>query len=312
VYFSSASRETRIAIARFDSRSGKISVKEEVHGGMQQDWSPNGRSLAYKSAKGPSDPSGHTLTIQSFGRGPNRVLRPRLLTWNWPRWSPDQRAFLVQGTDEKGRQGIHRIDATTSDLQAIALAGSGEGLGFPQWFPDGQRIVFTRRTFSGDRPTAIVERNLASGHERVLVETPGLSDECALSPNGRFVAYIVRNPTLKRVSLEVAVLNGGERRELVTLQAGASLGGWTPDSKSLVYSDSAPAAPLSNGVRPPTLATWVVSLDGGQSRRIELTDRLAQRVRVSPDGKQIAFSIPNQSPEQVWVIEDLQRRTAGR
>ena len=91
--FSSASRETRIAIAGFDFRSGKISVKEEVHGGMQQDWSPNGRSLAYKSAKGPSDPSGHTLTIQPFGRGPNRVLRPRLLTWNWPRWSPDQRAF---------------------------------------------------------------------------------------------------------------------------------------------------------------------------------------------------------------------------
>jgi len=56
----------------------------------------------------------------------------------------------------------------------------------------------------------------------------------------------------------------------------------------------------------------IVSLDGGQSRKIELTDRLTQLVRVSPDGKQIAFLIPNQSPEQVWVIDNLRRRTAGR
>jgi len=172
--------------------------------------------------------------------------------------------------------------------------------------------VYTRKFFNGNRPTAIVERNLASGEERIVVESLGLSDECALSPDGRFVAYIVRDPARKRASLEVAASNDGERRQLVTLQAGASLGGWTPDSKSLVYSAAAPAAPLSNGVIPPMLETWTVSLDGGQSRRIELPDRLAQLVRVNPDGKQIAFWIPNQSPEQVWVIDNPLRRTARR
>jgi Tol biopolymer transport system component len=313
VFFSTAARETRIAIAAFDSRSGKVSVKKEVIGGVQHDWSPDGRSLAYRDAKGPSDPSGHTLTIQSFGRGPNRVLRPQLLSWNWPRWSPDMRAFLVHGTDEKGRQGIYHIDATTSKVHAIALAGSGERFGFPQWFPDGHRIVYTRNTRSGEgRPTAIVERTLASGQERILIESLGLSDDCVLSPDGRFVAYIVTDQARNRSFLEIAALDGSERRELVALQAGASLGGWTRDSKSLVYSGSAPAAPSSNDVKPAALETWLVSLDGSQARRVELPDRLAQLARVSPDGKQIAFLIPNQSPEQVWVIDNLQARTAGR
>jgi Tol biopolymer transport system component len=267
-------------------------------------------SLAYKDAKGPSDPSAHTLTIDSFGRRPTRVLRPRLLTWNWPRWSSDRRAFLVQGTDDKGRQGIYRVDATTAALQAIALAAPGEGLGFPQWFPDGRRVVYTRKIFNSDRPTAIVERQLASGEQRILVETKGLSDDCVLSPDGRFVAYIVRDPPLKKAAIEIATTSSVERRELVMLQGGASLGGWTPDSRSFVYSVSA-AASSSDG-KPPMMETWIVSLDGRQSRRVELPDRLAQLVRVSPDGRQIAFVVPNQSPEQVWVIEDPYRRAARR
>jgi Tol biopolymer transport system component len=312
VYFSVVAAGTRIAIAAFDSTSGAVSVKKEVPRGIQHDWSPDGGRLAYKDAKGPSDPSLHTLTIQSFDRRSTRVLRPRLSTWNWPRWSPDGRTFLVQGTDDKGRQGIYRIDATTADLQPIALAASGEGHGSPQWSPDGHRIVYTRKFFNGDRPTAIVERNLASGEERIVIERLGLSDECALSPDGRLVAYIVRDPALNRTSLEVAVSNGGQRREIVTLQAGASLGGWTPDSKSLVYSAAPLTPPSSNGVTPPTLETRIVSVDSGQSRRIELPDRLAQLVRVSPDGKQIAFWIPNQSPEQVWVINNPRGRTARR
>jgi Tol biopolymer transport system component len=302
VYFSVSARETRVAVAAFNSDSGTVSVNKEVPAGIQHDWSPDGGSLAYNNAKGPSDPSGHTLTIDSFGRRPTRVLRPRLLTWNWPRWSPDQRAFLVQGTDDRGRQGIYRVDATTADLETIALAASGEGHGFPQWFPDGQRIVYTRKTFNGSRPTAIVVRELASGQERILLESAGLSDECVLSPDGRSAAYIVRDQVRNRTSIEVATTTAGERRELVPLQSGASLGGWSPDSRSLVYS-----LPVTAGME-----TWIASLDGGQPRRIQLSDRLAQLARLSPDGKQIAYVIPNQSPQQVWVIEDPVGRTARR
>lgn len=300
VYFSVAARETRVAVAAFDPGSGTATVTKEILTGIQHDWSPDGGSLAYKDAKGPSDPSLHTLTIDAIGRRPTRVLRPRLLTWNWPRWSPDQRAFLVQGTDDKGRQGIYRVDAMTADLQVIALAASGEGHGFPQWFPDGQRIIYTRKTFNGSRLTAIVVRELASGQERILLESAGLSDECVLSPDGRSVAYIVRDQLRNRTSIEIATTTAGERRELVAVQSGASLGGWSPDSRSFVYS-----LPVTGGME-----TRIASLDGGHPRRIELSDRLAQLARISPDGKQIAYVIPNQSPQQVWVIQDPVRRTA--
>jgi len=304
LYFSALGGAPKFAIAGFDAGSGNISVTRELPAlGIQQDWSPDGKALVCRTE--------HHLTIQYVETGQRRELFPRLIAFNWPRWSPDGRFLLVQGQDDRARQGIYRIDAQTSEVQAIALAPAGQGFGMPQWLPDGKRIVYQRRSPVGK---AIVERDLRSGRERVLVEGVDLGDAdvvtltSAVSPDGRFIAHVRMDRTAKRESIDLVPLSGNGRRELVKLERDRviTLGGWTPDGKSLIYS-------FSSGTGDDwAFETWIVPIDGGGPRRIELNDRFARLVRVHPDGKQIAFWIPNETPEQVWVVENVWSGTAER
>ena len=101
------------------------------------------------------------LSIRSLDTGNVRGLQPKLSYFQVPQWSPDGRAFAVQGTDLKGRQGIFRIDAQTGDTSVIVLRKSpDEALGSPQWSTDLTKIYYVRRA-GGQAPT-MVERELAS------------------------------------------------------------------------------------------------------------------------------------------------------
>ena len=59
----------------------------------------------------------------------------------------------------------------------------------------------------------------------------------------------------------------------------------------------------------PAFATWIVPVEGGATRKIELNDPWARQVRVHPDGKRIVFWIPNNTPEQVWVVENVRSKS---
>ena len=309
LYYSVLGGAPKFVIATWDAGSGNIIVNKELPApGIQPDWSPDGQALAYRSES--------HLSIQYVETGQRRELFPRLVSFNWPRWSPDGRSLLVQGTDEKARQGVYRIDAQTSEVQAIALAPAGQGFGMPQWLPGGKRILYQRKSFSGDRRKAILERDLRSGRERVLVEGVDLADvdadvmllALAVSPDGRFIAHIRMDRIAKKGSIELVALSGNVRRALVKLEGDkfVTLDGWTPDGKSLIYSLASGAGDAWG------FETWIVPIDGGQPRRLDMTDRYARHVRVHPNGKQIAFWIPNQTPEQVWVVENVWSSTAGR
>jgi Tol biopolymer transport system component len=117
LYYSALAGSTKIAVATVDWNSGKISTSEEFAQAIQPEWSPDGESLAFKGLR---QDGGVYLVIRSLETGQSRELHPKMTSFNWPRWSPDGKSFLLQGTDDRARQGIFRMDAATGELRVVA------------------------------------------------------------------------------------------------------------------------------------------------------------------------------------------------
>lgn len=91
-----------------------------------------------------------------------------------------------------------------------------------------------------------------------------------LSPGGRSFAHVREDRATKQGSLNLVALKDGRTRELVRFGADKEImvNGWTPDSKSLIYSQREGSGRLSDGSEYPAFATWIVPVEGGTTRKI--------------------------------------------
>jgi Tol biopolymer transport system component len=307
LYFAVLGGGTLVSTASLDRDSGKIveSSIQQFAEGLLPLWSPDGKYLAYKYFRGDG---GVSLLIRASESGPTRELRPKLTYFNHPRWSPDGRSFVAHATDFKGRTGIYKIDAQTADIEAIVPEAPGEAVFSPWLTPDGKKIIYRRDTRG--EAYSLIERELTSGSERTLVSLVGLAGQTVMSPNccnspgfslspdGRQLAYVTRERGGNQSALTVLTLGGGEPRELFRRddpEGRMFAGAWTPDSQAIMSFGN------------------LIPLDGGEPRRIDLLRRDAGGLQFHPDGKRVAFSVGNSSPEQVWVLENyLPTRSASR
>ena len=61
----------------------------------------------------------------------------------------------------------------------------------------------------------------------------------------------------------------------------------------------------------PAMALWVVSAQGGDPRKLDITLPLLRDLRVSPDGQRIAFTA-GEDQQEVWEIANLGVGKGGR
>ena len=168
-----------IHVASLDFDTGRLlappvrPVETFVGANAQPDWSPDGRYLAYTSVRSRAG-SNKVLVVRSMDTGQSRELHVNLQAFNWPRWAPDGRSFVSQGTDAQGRQGIYLIDAQTGAATPVVTKTSGGNLLHPQWSPDGKRIYYVTNLPDTDE-VAMIERNLDSGAERDVFRRRGLA-----------------------------------------------------------------------------------------------------------------------------------------
>ena len=124
-----------------------------------------------------------------------------------PHWAPDG-SITVQGLDLKGHKGIFRVDAHSGEATPIVL---GE-VALSAWLPDGKTLVYQR--IEGDKSHVVI-RDIASGKEREILETaPRFEQSWNVSPNGRLLAYVVRDRNAGTSTLNVMSIDGAESREL--------------------------------------------------------------------------------------------------
>jgi Tol biopolymer transport system component len=303
---------TDVYIASFDAAAGKLTsqprlAKPDSSGSNSApDWSPDGRFLAYKTIRTPSDVHSPPplFSILNLGTGEERQLRPSFDKMDpyaeGPRWSPDGRSLLVTAHKNSSQHGVYRVDVETG-ATTLLIKPTRQMIVRAEWSRDGRSIVY----LEGD-PAHIVRRDLATGRDTELAALAGPlgSPKIALSPDGTAVAFTAKDEKSAKpvITLRIVDAGGGRPpRELYRGADGESLAWpvWAPDGRSLFFRSS-------TGVDTPRGPSyrqqyWRVAIDGGRPEKVNLPP---PAIRISPDGRQVAYSTGDQKSE-LWALENL-------
>ena len=158
-------------------------VRENRHREWQAEPSPDGRSLALLSNQ--DGPESLYVMDLATGRDRRLVRHGRRTGLGNPSWSRDARRIVFSTNWAKGF-GIHIVDAVTGEERPLTKAHP-TGCE-PRFHPDGKRVVYVHRGGRGDT-SRLVEHDLASGREKVLVGWPALNYNPAYAPDGSEIAF---------------------------------------------------------------------------------------------------------------------------
>ncbi len=312
-YYGTETGTSDVYIAALDAKTGKVAgpptkaIERFVGSNFGPDWSPDGQSLVYVSVRERVTAGGgygsSVIVVRSLKTVEERELSPKV---HGPRiracWSPDGHSLLVTGEDNKGRDGVYRIDAQTGDLTPLVRAEPGEHFRQAVWSADGTAILYLHGSKGGD---SLQIKDLKTGRERELYRAvlPAYVGGIAISPDGRQLAFSVTHPATRSDVLKVVPTAGGEPRELLRVREpehlGDGVGGrlaWTPDGRAILF--------VKGRTQKSTDELWQIPAEGGDPRELGLALHQLRDIRFDPEGRRIAFSAGYNEAE-VWAMENF-------
>jgi len=305
LYYKGSSGSSDIFIASVDPATGKVlappvkAVRKYETFNSSPDWSPDGQFLVCRSSRGRLGNEA-ALLILSMQTNEVRELIPKTsggrLMYYYLRWSPDGRSFLGVGRDEKEDVGaLLLVDVQTGEAKVVARADSGvDGKGniiAPDWSSDGKSIYFIR---IGNEFRRLCKLELETGIEKEIYRFPIAKGPfwLASSPDGQQLAFNAEG------KIRILSRDGAESRDLTEAYSGTVLA-WMPDGKNILYAKDAEG---SHGV----VDLWRVPTAGGEPQKAGLSMSQLMILRVSPDGKNVAFTASEQPEKsEVWVMENF-------
>jgi Tol biopolymer transport system component len=129
----------------------------------------------------------------------------------------------------------------------------------------------------------------------------------SLSPDGRLIATPFFKTDTDQASVFIVPVDGGTPREIWRLEPGQWINNaamaWTPDSRSVLVHRMLNADATESEL-------WIVPVSGGSPRKLgfDATQVAAYqpgKIRLHPDGKQLAYQSRGESTTAVWVIENF-------
>jgi TolB protein len=181
--------------------------------GVQPQWSPNGRYIAYWAID--LDGDRDLWTIPADGGQPVRITRDHYLDWN-PVWSPDG-AWLYFCSNRGGSMGIWRVPMKDGSAEA---RGAPEPIPTPAVYPahlsfsrDGRRMAYVQQLTTGRLSTVRFDPEreaLLSEPKEILQSSKGASRP-ALSPDGKWLAF---SSTEQEEHLFVVSADGSSLRQI--------------------------------------------------------------------------------------------------
>ena len=255
-----------------------------------------GSTLLYVSC-GPSGGGPCGMFVWSSETGSVAEVPHSLDYVGFPRLSPDRRTILTNGTDRKGRRGLHLID-TASGESKLSLPAAGQAV---DWSADGGAFYYlaARSGRRVDRGAPDPVRRRTRGHRRSC----RVSEQCALVAGSHYGR--LHWPGSRRIRPR----RSWSRRwteaapqAVFRVAAGEALSNfwsWLPDSRGALLVRTDPREKDS---------LWHVPLDG-TPRRLEVdmskwTDD--GHFHVQPEGKHLAFVANAGEPgAEIWALENV-------
>ena len=268
--------------------------------------SPDGRSVAFgvqtvdvANNKKPQ----HLWTVPLTGGSPRQITRDGEANQR-ARWSPDSKR-IAYISDRSGSAQIWLMDPDGGNpKQVTTLSTEAGGVTFS---PDGKNLLFTSDVYPD------------CGADDACNKTHLAADKANPVKAREYTDLLYRHwtawQTKRRSHLLVVPVEGGAPRDLTP---GAhdvppfSLGGpddydISPDGQEVCYSvnvDPAPATSTNSDL-------YVVSIKGGDPRRITFTPGADVSPHYSPDGKYIAWRSQNRAgyESDLWRLSVIERAT---
>ncbi len=274
-------------------------------------FTPDGTAVSFiTSEEGVGIPR---LVVQSLDNGATRELPVSLKYFRQASWTADGGSIVAQGTDDKGRPGVFRVDVDSGAITRLL----DEGCSGPQLSRDGTTLFCSRRL--GDDGFRFIARTLRTGEERVLLESRQLVGQ-QVSPDGRYLAAIeweggVTEGPDAHERLLLVPLAGGQPRVLYRTSGNEPLSpflNWTSDGQQLLVTQrSAETIERGNGQQGRPWRLWSVRLDGTRTRIDMGFPTIGGENQIHPDGQRIAFMRGRDSYE-VWKLEGILPSPGGR
>jgi Tol biopolymer transport system component len=214
-----------------------------------------------------------------------------------PVFSPDGRqvAYVKTERDPARWRGFWKVFPGPTSVYIKAVEAGTElrltrGLAsdsFPAWSPDGQYVVFHRRTSSGDFGYYFLSA-LGGPEHRITAAASG-SGGLAWFPDGKRLAVAEVSESSRSSPLFAISIETGERRALTTPTNAIDIyPAFSPDGKWLAF---VRAVDFSNG------DIYLLSLSSGDFRRLTFDKTWKRSIAWAPDSREILYS-----SERFWRI----------
>ena len=306
-----SSQDVYVAELDFDANrvveGPKRATQHYVNTNFAPAWSADGRFLAFASSR--AEQPRRALCILSNETGEVREFYPALRDWGSRAkilWSRDGQSVIHSGIDESRKMDFFRTDLKTGTMSPLFHPKGRMGICLSR---DGKTIFYNANRGPGG-PAQLMAYGLETEKAETLLNVAGFLQGLALAPDGSELVFSEEVGPGRELAcaLKIFPVEGGEPRTIFETAKGGWIEtlDWTPDGRFILFTQMTTEKDGKNTRD----HIWMISAQGGEPRETGISSDSIRHLRVSPDGRHIAFTSGKRGKE-VWSIENFLPKTGS-